>query len=89
MVFQVPQVPKKAAATKIKKDDPPEKPLAENPLFIQRQLLIRLPVFKLQQKLTYLKQNSEAWHSSAIVLFSVFFFGLALQPTEKKPCLNP
>ena len=74
MVFQIPQVPKKAAATKIKKDDPPEKPLAENPLWIQRQLLIRWPVFKLKQKLTYLKQNSEAWRSSGFLFFLVFYF---------------
>ena len=69
MVFQIPQLPKKAAATKIKKDDPQDKPLAENPLWVQRQLLIRWPVFKLKQKLTYLKQNSEAWHSSWFLLF--------------------
>ena len=62
MVFQAPQVPKKAVK-QIKKDDPAEKPFAQDPLFIQRRLLTSWPVFKLQQKLTYLKNHSETWLS--------------------------
>ena len=64
MVFLRPQDPKKNATTfskpalRIKKDNGP---VAPNPYLIQRQLLRSWPLWKLRQKLSYLKANSETW----------------------------
>ena len=80
MVFQAPQVPKKVVK-QIKKDDPAEKPFAEDPLFIQRRLLTSWPVFRLQRKLTYLKNHSEAWLSSG-------FFSSRKNVSTGKYCKN-